>query len=116
MGKQKKTTSGPYEVRISVNALLNIDEITGYIAFIAHSPQNAIKAGDAILETIDRISKNPVAFRECEQLRTNTKKYRRALCMAWQIIFRVSGNSIVILGIIHSSRRPSEVKKLRRIT
>ena len=32
MGLQEKTTSKNYEIRISVNALQNIEEITGYIA------------------------------------------------------------------------------------
>ena len=49
MGRQKKTTSEPYQIRISENALKNIDEITGYIAFIKHEPMSAIKVGDAIL-------------------------------------------------------------------
>lgn len=42
MGKQEKTTTKTYEVRITTQALQNIDEITGYIAFINHQPLNAI--------------------------------------------------------------------------
>lgn len=46
MGRQKKTIAGQYKVRISLNALRNIDEITGYISFISQQPLNAIKVGD----------------------------------------------------------------------
>jgi hypothetical protein len=34
MGQQKKATTKTYPLRISANALQNIDEITGYLAFI----------------------------------------------------------------------------------
>ena len=46
MGKQKKETPKPYQVRLSVNALQNINEITGYITFINNQPLNAIKVGN----------------------------------------------------------------------
>jgi plasmid stabilization system protein ParE len=78
--------SPTYQVRISVNALQNIEEITGYIAFVNQQPLNAIKVGDALFKTMDRIAINPLAFRECEELPTKTKMYRRAACYSWWII------------------------------
>jgi len=68
MGRKKEAAPKAYQVRISTNALQNIDEITGYIAFINHQPLNAIKVGDAIFATIDRIEVNPFAFKECVDL------------------------------------------------
>jgi plasmid stabilization system protein ParE len=115
MGPQEKTTPKNYQVRISVNALQNIEEITGYIAFVNQQPLNAIKLGDAFFATIDRISLNPLAFRECEELPTKAKIYRRATCFSWLLIYRIGGDQIVILGVIHSSRRPSRIKSLRKI-
>ncbi len=115
MGRSEKTTSTTYQVRISVNALQNIEEITGYIAFVNQQPLNAIKVGDALFKTIDRIAINPSAFRECEELPTKTKMYRRAVCYSWLIIYRIKGLQIVILGVIHSSRRPAKRKALRKI-
>ncbi len=78
MGTQKKTTPETYPLRISNNALQNIDEITGYIAFINHQPINAIKVGDALFKTFDKIASYPFAFKECEVLPTKTKIYRQA--------------------------------------
>lgn len=115
MGKPQKTPSTPRQVRISTNALQNVNEVTGYIAFIAQAPATAIKVGDAIYAAIDRIERNPLAFRECEELPTTSKKYRRALCYSWVIIYKVTDTEIIILGIIHSARRPSAIRKLRRI-
>jgi len=115
MGRQKKKAATAYEVRISTNALQNIDEITGYIAFVNQQPLNAIKVGDALYKVIDRIARNPFAFRECEELSTKTKMYRRALCYSWRIIYRINNNMVLILGIIHSARRPSIIRPLRKI-
>ena len=116
MGKTKKKTSAPgYKVRVSVNALQNIREITGYIAFVQQQPVNALRVGDAIDETISRIGKTPTAFRELEELRTKTKMYRRAVCLSWSIIFRIQDLNVLVLGIIHHSSRPSKLKMLRKV-
>ena len=115
MGKQKKTASETYKVRISVDANKNIDEVTGYIAFINHERLSAVRVGEKIFDTIDRIALNPFAFRECEELITKTKMYRRAVCLTWLIIYKVVGSEIIILGIVHTSRKPSVIKTLRKI-
>ena len=66
------------------------------------------------METIDRIGLNPYAFRECEELATKSKIFRRAVCKSWQIIYRINGFEIVVLGILHSSRKASVIKALRK--
>lgn len=55
MGNTKEKAPKNYSLRVSTNALQNIDDITGYIAYIKHQPLNAIRVGDEIFETIDRI-------------------------------------------------------------
>ncbi len=115
MGSQKKTAPKAYQLKFSVNALQNIEEITGYIAFVNQQPLNAVKVGDALFDVIDRITRNPLAFRECEELPTKTRMYRRAVFYSWLIIYRIKGEQIIILGLLHSSRRPSWIKTLRKI-
>jgi len=114
MGAKEKANRKTYQVEISVNAHRNIDEITGFIAFINQQPQNAINVGNTIFETIDKIALNPFVFRECEELPTKNRIYRKAVCMSWHIIYKVKGDFIYILGIIHESRKPSKIKRLRR--
>jgi len=109
MGKQKKTVAKNYEVILTLTALKNIDEITDYIAFYNNQPLNASKVGDKIIATIHRIQLNPLAFKECQQLATTTKKYRRAICMSWQIIFKIKNSQIIILRIIHTSRSVAKI-------
>lgn len=115
MGGQKKKTSKAYPVRITLNALQHIDEITGYIAFILQQPLTAVKAGDDLFASIDKIAASPFAYRECDEIPTKTKIYRRAVCHSWSVIYRISKDEIIILGIIHHSCRPSKIKKLKKI-
>ena len=109
MGGQKKTIATAFKINISNNAVLNIDEVTGYIAFVNHQPISAITIGDAIFDTIERIKKNPFAFKECEEIPTKNKIYRKATCHSWYIIYKINGTDILILGIIHASRKPSKI-------
>lgn len=110
-----RKSEAQYSLRITSFALKNLDQITGYIAFIKHEPQSAIKVGDRIFEKIEQIGNNPLAFRECEEIPTKSKLYRKAICLSWQIVFRVRKKQITVLGIIHSNRKRSYIKKLRKI-
>ena len=114
--EQKEETPGTtYQVRVSHNALRNIDEIVRYIAFENHQPDNAVRIGDRIFETIDRIGNHPFAFKVCEQIPSVARQYRQAICSSWLIIYRVSEMEIVILGIIHSAMKPTKIRSLRKI-
>ncbi len=115
MGKPKKETPPTYEVRLSENAIRNIDEIAGYIAFVNHQPINAEKVVDSIFEVVNRIKQNPYAFKECSLLATKGKLYRQAVCHKWLIIYRVVKNNVLVLGIVHGSRRPSEIRALKKV-
>lgn len=115
MGRTEKETAKTYSLRITTNALQNIDQITGHIAHIKHQTLNAIRVGDKIFETIDRIERNPLAYRECEEIPTKNKIYRKAVCMSWNIIYKIKASEIIILGIIHSSRRTSKVRSLKKV-
>jgi len=115
MGNTKEKTPKTYSLRVTDNALQNINDITGYIAYIKHQPLNAIRVGDKILKTIVRIDKNPLAFRECEEIPTKNKIYRKAVCLSWLIIYKIKPTEIVILGIIHGSRRPTKIRSFRKI-
>jgi plasmid stabilization system protein ParE len=115
MGRTKEEAPKTYSLRVTEHALQNIDNITGYIAYIRHEPLNAIRVGDQIVKTIDRIEENPFAFRECEEIPTKNKIYRKAVCFSWLIIYKIKAEEVVILGIIHSARKPSRIKQFRKV-
>ena len=106
---------GRFKIRISDNALINLIGITDFIEFENFQRENSIKVGKTILSEMDIISLNPYSFKECKYLPTKSKMYRQSLCLSWYIIFRITLDEIVILGIIHSARKPSQIKKLRSI-
>ncbi len=60
MVRQKKLPPKKYPVKVSVSALQNIDEKTAYIAFVAQQPLNAVKVGDKLMKTFDRIAASPM--------------------------------------------------------
>jgi plasmid stabilization system protein ParE len=70
MGHTKEKAPKAYSLKVTENALQNIDDITGYTAYIKHQPLNAIRVGDNIFEVIDRIEQNPLGFRECKEIPT----------------------------------------------
>jgi plasmid stabilization system protein ParE len=115
MGRTKEKAPKTCSLRVTEHALQNIDNITGYIAYIRHEPLNAIHVGDEIVKTIDRIENNPLAFRECEEIPTKNKIYRKAVCLSWLIIYKIKPAEIVILGIIHGHRKLSRIRNLRKI-
>ncbi len=115
MEPEKKRADEDLPLRLSANADRNIDEITGYIAFIQHQPLNAIKVGDGIFQVIEKIASNPWKFKECVQLPTKTHIYRQAIFKSWHIIYKIKPAEIIILGVIRASRKPSLIKALRKI-
>lgn len=54
MEPEKKRANQNLPLRLSLNADINIAEITGYISFIQHQPLNAIKVGDGIFAVIEK--------------------------------------------------------------
>ena len=63
MDNTKEKALKTYSLRLTQNALKNIEKITTFIAHIKHLPLNAVRVGEKIFETIDRIKQNPLAFK-----------------------------------------------------
>lgn len=51
MGRAKEEAPKAYSLRLTESALQDLDNITGYIAYIKHQPLNAIRVGDEIIKT-----------------------------------------------------------------
>jgi plasmid stabilization system protein ParE len=115
MEGKKEGIPKSYSVRITGTAHQHIENFTGYIAYINHQPLNATRVGEAIFDTIERIGQFPFMFRECEEIPTKSKIYRKAVCLSWLIIYRIKGKEVTILGVVHGSRRASKIRELKRI-
>lgn len=84
------------------------EKIFNYIK--SNSPQNADKFRVELLKQINDIEVYPP-----EKL-LNRKQilYRFAIVMrSWKLIFKVTSNSLVFIGIVHTKQHPREVGKLK---
>lgn len=104
------------KLRITNNALDNLEEILFYIEFVEYSPQNAQKVKERIIKIIkNNIHKRPLSYKVCEEIPTKTRIYRKALCKPFWIVYKIKAFEIVILAIIHTSRAPSKIRALRKV-
>ena len=102
-------------LRITDHAYNDLNDITDYISGCRKQPLNAGKVGISFFKAFDKISRTPTAYKECPLLKTKSKKYRQATCLSWQIIFKISGEEIVVLGLIHFSRSAQAFKDLKKL-
>lgn len=101
-----------YTVRWVNNAVYQLKAIVDYIEPDSLAASNTIL--DEIITFADSFSQMPMRYPECKELPTKSKIYRNAIyAKKYRIIFKVTSSEVVILGIIHTSRSPSEIKKLR---
>lgn len=114
MGRRLKGNPQTYSLRIHSEARYNIRHIVNYIAFIEHQSINALKVYAAIDDVIGKIEQNPLAFKECEEIPTVAKIYRRANCYSWSIMYRAVNAEILILGVIHQASNASRTRDLRK--
>jgi plasmid stabilization system protein ParE len=101
-----------YAVRWVNNAVSQLKAIIDYIEPDSIAASNAVI--DEIITFADSFSEMPMRHPECKELPTKSKIYRNAIYnKKYRIIYKVTSSEVVILGIIHTSRSPSEIKKLR---
>jgi len=113
MGRKKTEDTKQYTLDISENYFQNLEEIVDYIAFEKHQPLNAIKIGNGINKTMNKIIENPLIYSECENLPTKSKIYREATYTTWLIVFKIKNYHITILGVLSGKRKSSSFKKIR---
>lgn len=87
-------------------------EIAEYIR--QNSPQNADKFVKQVDIAMSEIITIPTAYPPEPNLPTNNNLYRFALVMkSWKIIFKVTNELLIFLGIIHAARHSKEITNLR---
>ncbi len=97
---------------IQVNVFEDVEEIHSYI--IGNSPQNAEKFKQELKQKIKDVENNPKAYPPEDIANSKTTMYRFVIVMKkWKLIFKVTTKLLIFLGIIHTSRNPNEIKKLR---
>ena len=79
-----------------------------------NSPKNAEKFKSEITNQLIKIKQNPKGYPSEPYLQTINNLYRFALVMkSWKIVFKVTNELLIFIGIIHTAQHPKEIKKLR---
>lgn len=92
-----------YKIVIRDFALLNLEEIYFYIAFVDYRPMVAANIIDNIHQTIkDKIAIRPLSYKKI--FVEDDIVFRFALCKNYKIIFTVLDDVIEIITIIYGSR------------
>ncbi len=114
MGTEKTTAIKTYTLIVKGRFYDNLEQIVDYITFEQKQPLNAIKVGDGINKTMNKIIVNPLIYAECENIPTKTKIYREAGYKSWLIIFKVKASEITILGVLSGKQKPTDFRALTR--
>ncbi|TRX11636.1 type II toxin-antitoxin system RelE/ParE family toxin [Flavobacterium gawalongense] len=113
MGKEKIGDSSSHALIISQKYYEDLEQIVDYIEFVKLQPLNAIKVGNGIQKTMNKIILNPTIYAECENIPTKSKIYREAGYKSWLIVFKLKGNVITILGVLSGKRKPSWFREIK---
>jgi plasmid stabilization system protein ParE len=103
--KQRKTI-------IQDKVFKHVEEIYEYIK--ENSPQNAEKFKQEVKNKIQEVESHPTAYPPENIANSKKQIYRFTLVMkSWKLVFKVTQELLIFLGIIHTSRHPNEIKKLK---
>jgi plasmid stabilization system protein ParE len=113
MGIRNSEDQETYSLIVNDKYFTDLKEILDYIAIKQMQPLNAIKVSIGINSAMNKIILNPTIYAECENIPTKSKIYREAVYKTWQIIFKLKGNQITILGVLSGKRKPSSFRKIK---
>jgi plasmid stabilization system protein ParE len=111
MEKERNGNFESYSLVISNKYYSDLDKIVDFIEFVKLQPLNAVKVAKGINATMNQIILNPTIYSECENIPTKSKIYREAVYKTWQIVFKLKGNNVTILGVLSGKIKPSRFKK-----
>ena len=79
-----------------------------------NSPQNAEQFKKELLKKINKVETNPEGYPAESFLNAKTILYRFTLIMkSWKLVFKSTTKLLIFIGIVHTSRHPNEIKKLK---
>lgn len=97
---------------IQPETISEAEEIYEYIK--TNSPQNAEKFKHEFLKSVDKVENNSEIYPPEDELNAERILYRFILVMkSWKLVYKVTISLLIFVGIVHTSRHPNEIKKLR---
>jgi hypothetical protein len=100
------------KVIVQPEVFIEAEKIFDYIK--SNSPQNAERFRKELLKQINEVETIPTAFPSEKLLNRKQILYRFAIVMrSWKLIFKVTSNFLVFIGIVHTKQHAKEVRKLK---
>ncbi len=100
------------ETVIQPSVFTEAEAIFGYIK--QNSPKNAEKFKNELINLINKVEDIPESYPPEKFLNSKKNRYRFALLMkSWKLIFKTTNKYLIFIGIVHTSRHPKEIRKLR---
>ncbi|MFH1321241.1 MAG: type II toxin-antitoxin system RelE/ParE family toxin [Bacteroidota bacterium] len=99
-----------YQVIISNKARESLKTIVDYIK--EDSPSAAEKVKKTLIKEAKSLSKFPERYSKEEQLIDKPGNYRSFVKWHYKLVYKVEQKEVQILNIVHTSRKPSVMKKI----
>jgi len=104
----------PFEVLLTEDAERDLEDLTAYIAAY-DSPRKAAYVLNRILEAADTLRETPTRGTQPQELKSvGDQEYRQLFFKPYRIIYRVTGNQVVIY-LISDGRRDLHALLARRL-
>lgn len=107
--------SETYRLVWAPNAIRDLDEILDYAA-TKRGPEDAERLYRKIVPRVDGLTRFPKRARLVPELRrVGVREYRELIVSPYRILFRLAGQSIVILGVFDGRRDLTELLLTRAL-
>ncbi len=93
----------------SIDALNQLEDVHFYILFESKSINIADKVIDAIFEGAEILETNPEIYKLDDLKTKNNGSFRVYLIYNYMISYQIAQNSILILRVRHTSRKPKKL-------
>jgi plasmid stabilization system protein ParE len=100
-----------YPVKVSYQAKSSLKEIVSYIK--KDSPMAANRVRKELINILKSLKNPPERYPKEKLLKERNKNYRSAIKWNYKIVYLFSGNQVEVLDIIHTSRNPEELKRIK---
>lgn len=92
-----------YEVRVTAQALANMEAVYDYIANDLQAPDAAMKQYDRIADEIESLRTFPYRCRLFDSQPERDKGFRRLLVDKYSVIYTVDDESVTVLRVLYSA-------------
>lgn len=92
-----------YEVKITDEALADMEQLYNYIAYVLLSPENAMGQYNRIADAILTLDTMPERFRVMDSQQEHSRKLRRMLVDHYTIFYVIIDDQVLVTNVMYSA-------------